>query len=282
MKKRIIKTKKIKEKIIDLIYQANFFLPSEVEKKFKFFLDQESNQLARETFKIILENSVLAKKEQIPLCQDCGQVIVFLEIGQAVVFEGKILSEVINEAVKKAYQKFYLRKSVVGDPLQRINTMTNTPAIIHFDLVRGHKVKIMVYLKGGGSENMSALKMFRPTDSPETIIDYIEEAVFTAGPNPCPPIFLGIGLGGTADLALLNAKKAVCQGVSYKNSDPFYHDLELKIMKRLNKTKIGPLGLGGKTTVAGVYIKQAPTHLATLPVALNLNCHSLRYKQVII
>ncbi|MCP4136889.1 MAG: fumarate hydratase [bacterium] len=282
MKKRIINTNEIKEIIVDLVYKTNFSLPHSVEEKFREMIDNEESALARETLGVIVENAALAREEELPLCQDCGVVIIFMEIGQDVALEGEPLEKALNGAVEDAYKKFNLRKSVVGDPLKRVNTATNTPAFIHTELVEGDKISITVYLKGGGSENMTALKMFRPTDSVDLIVNFIEETVIEAGPNPCPPIFLGVGIGGTADVALLNSKKAVLRGIGTRHSDPFYSDLEIQIEEHLNASNIGPLGFGGHSTTGGVFIKEAPAHIASLPVALNLNCHSLRYKTVVL
>jgi len=244
--------------------------------------NRETLPLACETLSILIENIDIAEKEIIPLCQDCGSVIVFLEIGQDLEIAGEYLYDAVNSAVADAYSRFYLRKSIVSDPLRRKNTGTNTPALIHTDIVPGDSLTIDVMLKGGGSENMSALKMFRPTDSVEMIIDYIAETVIAAGPNPCPPIFLGIGIGGTADAAMLNAKKALLKNPSDHNPDPYYRDLELKILERVNSTNVGPMGFGGKSSAAGVYIKESPAHIASLPVALNLNCHSFRKGRIIL
>jgi len=282
MKIRKIQTKDLEEIIISLIKESHFSLPEIVKDKFVELAKKETSPIARDTLDIILKNNTIAKNSMLPLCQDCGVVVIFLEVGQEIFFEGEFLETIINSAVKKAYSDFYLRKSVVGDPLLRENTGTNTPAFIHTDFVPGDKLKITVYIKGGGSENMSALKMFRPTDSSELIIDYIEETVVNAGPNPCPPLFLGIGIGGTADVAMLNSKKAVLRGVNSEHKKPFYKELEDKIFNRLNKTNVGPLGFGGDTTVAKVFVKEAPTHIATLPVALNLNCHSFRFRSILI
>jgi len=237
---------------------------------------RETLPLAAETLNILIENIKIAEEEKIPLCQDCGSVIIFLELGQEIEITGEYLYDAVNSAVAEAYSKFYLRKSIVADPLRRKNTGTNTPAFIHTDIVPGKTLTIDVMLKGGGSENMSALRMFRPTDSVEKIIDFIEETVTAAGPNPCPPIFLGIGIGGTADAAMLNAKKALLKNPGDHNPDPFYRDLEIRILERVNNTGIGPMGFGGNNSAAGVYIKEAPAHIASLPVALNLNCHSFR------
>ncbi len=276
MKTRTIQAYQVSNAVMDLIYKASFGLPHGVEKRISGMLKSEESELARTTLSILQENNDLAGAEGLPLCQDCGMVIVFIEMGQAVVVEGS-LSAAVNSGVEEAYRKFSLRKSVVADPLKRNNTGTNAPAILHVDLVEGDRFTITVYLKGGGSENMSALKMFRPTDPAEAIIDFIEDTVVQAGPNPCPPLFLGVGIGGTADTAMLNAKKAVLREAGTRHPDPFYADLEQRIEERLNATGLGPLGFGGTSTVGWVYIKEAPTHIAMLPVALNLNCHSLRF-----
>jgi fumarate hydratase subunit alpha len=261
---------------VDLIHKASFNLPLPVEKCFEEMMEHEESDMAKTALQVLRENSSIAAENNLPLCQDCGIVIVFLEIGQGVTIDGSI-SGAVNQGVEEAYRTFNLRKSVVADPLKRKNTGTNAPAVIHTELTDGDRLTITVYLKGGGSENMSVLKMFRPTDSVEMIIDYIEKAVVNAGPNPCPPLFLGVGIGGTADTAMLNAKKAVLRGPGTRHHDPAYADLEARIEERLNGTGIGPLGFGGRSTVAGVYIREAPTHIAMLPVALNMNCHSLRY-----
>lgn len=206
-------------------------------------------------------------------------VIVFVEIGSGVMIDGS-LDEAVNRGVEEAYRACYLRKSIVGDPLRRSNTGTNAPAFIHIEHSGTGRLGLTVFLKGGGSENMSSLKMFRPTATEEMILDHIEQAVTDAGPNPCPPLFLGVGIGGTADTALLNSKKAVLRGPGTRHPDPFYAGLEDRIMERVNRTGIGPLGFGGRHTAAGVFIREAPTHIAMLPVALNMTCHSLRYRSI--
>jgi fumarate hydratase subunit alpha len=280
--KKIISIQSIADAVEHLIYQASFNLPEDVKNIFKLMAVSEKSPMARETLQVLFENSEIAEKENFPLCQDCGAVGIFLEIGIDVTLTGTDFDAGINNAVAAAYKKYNLRASIVADPLRRKNTGTNTPAFIHTDIVPGDRVKLTVYLKGGGSENMTSLRMFRPTDSIDIIIYHIEERVIEAGPNPCPPIFLGIGIGGTADMALLNSKKAVLRGVGTKHPDTFYQDLENRIFERLNATNIGPLGFGGRSTVAEVYIKEAPSHIASLPVALNMNCHSLRYRSITI
>ena len=276
MKTRIIPASQISKAVVDLIYRASFNLPNPVKESIEEMMESEKSDLAKTALHVLIENSSIAAAKGLPLCQDCGIVIVFLEIGQGVAVDGSI-NDAVNRGVEEAYSRFHLRKSVVADPLKRNNTGTNAPAVIHTELIEGDRFAVTVYLKGGGSENMSALKMFRPTDPADAIIDYIEEEVVKAGPNPCPPLFLGVGIGGTADTAMLNAKKAVLRGPGTRHRDPVYADLELRIEERLNRTGIGPLGFGGRSTVGGVFIKEAPTHIAMLPVALNMNCHSLRY-----
>lgn len=274
--KRTIHTDEIKKALDRLIFEANFITPPEIRNIFIGMKNRETIPLASETLGILIENTEIAAGETIPLCQDCGSVIVFIEAGQELEITGQYIYDAINSAVAESYEKYYLRKSIVADPLRRKNTGTNTPAFIHTDIVPGNSLKIDLMLKGGGSENMSALRMFRPTDSVELIMDFIEQTVISAGPNPCPPLFLGIGIGGTADAAMLNAKKALLRNPSEPNPDPFYRDLELRILERVNSTGVGPMGFGGKNSAAGVYIKTAPAHIASLPVALNLNCHSFR------
>jgi len=275
MQKTTINTALVKQSIIEIIKECSFILPKKVKDDFDKMVKTEPDLGAVENLKQLVLNAELAQKDKIPLCQDCGMVIVFLKIGQDVCLEGMFLEDAINSGVEEAYKDFYLRKSIVSDPLRRLNTNTNTPSVIHTDIVKGNSIEIVVYLKGGGSENMTALKMFRPTVSVEEIIDFIEESVINSGPNACPPLYLGIGIGGTADEAVLNSKRAVLRDESH--TDDYYAKLELTIEDRLNKTNIGPLGFGGKYTVAGVYIKPAPSHIASLPVAVNMGCHSMRY-----
>jgi fumarate hydratase subunit alpha len=282
MKQRTIHTDAIREAIDRLLYRANFVLPPEVREIFSGMKENEPGEIARMTLSVLEENALIAKEESLPLCQDCGAVIIFLELGQQVCIEGGNINDEIQCAVGDAYKKYYLRKSIVGDPLQRENTGTNTPCSIHTDIVPGNSLAITAYLKGGGSENMSRLNMFRPTASIEEISDFIEHAVIEAGPNPCPPLFLGIGIGGTADTAVLNSKKAVLRDLSSGNPDPYYDELEKSLYHRLNRTMVGPLGMGGSSTVAKVFIKPAATHIAILPVALNMNCHSLRYAREVL
>lgn len=275
--RRSIPTEIVTAAVGELVERASFAMPPGVEEIYEAMRGRERFEMARHTLGVIVENASIARKERLPLCQDCGATIVFCDIGQDVSLEGESLGDALDRGAREAYERMYLRKSIVADPLTRANTGTNTPCFIHTEIVSGDRVGITVYLKGGGSENMSCLRMFRPTVSIDEIMDYITERVVEAGPNPCPPLFLGVGIGGTADLAMLNAKRAVLRGVGSVHPDPFYAGLESRILERLNKTGVGPLGFGGVSTAAAVYIEAAPTHIATLPVALNLNCHSLRY-----
>lgn len=277
---RTISQEELYTAVANLVVQANFHLPDHVLQALSLMHNSEQKPLAKETLHILLQNATIAATKHIPLCQDCGSVIVFLQIGTGVTIDGN-LEEIINGAVANTYRSHYLRPSIVKDPLfDRTNTGTNTPAFIHTEFVEGNSVAITVYIKGGGSENMSSIKMFTPTADSEEIIDYIVTTVKQAGPNPCPPLFLGIGIGGTADVAMLNAKKAVLQKQPHPKEE--YRKLEEVILQRCNNTGVGPLGFGGNHTVALVRIKEAPTHIATLPVALNLNCHSLRYRSIIL
>ncbi|MEW6526724.1 MAG: fumarate hydratase [Spirochaetota bacterium] len=277
---RTISQEELYTAVANLVVQANFHLPDHVVQALSHMRNSEQKPLPKETLNILLQNATIAATKHIPLCQDCGSVIVFLQIGTGVTIDGN-LEEIINRAVADTYKSHYLRPSIVKDPLfDRTNTGTNTPAFIHTEIAEGNSVVITVYIKGGGSENMSSIKMFTPTADSEEIIDYIVTTVKQAGPNPCPPLFLGIGIGGTADVAMLNAKKAVLQKEPHPKEE--YRKLEEVILQRCNNTGVGPLGFGGNHTVAMVRIKEASTHIATLPVALNLNCHSLRYRSTIL
>ena len=228
----------------------------------------------------IIENSHIAAREKIPICQDTGMACVFIEIGQDVHIIGGNLKDAINEGIRQGYNEGFLRKSVVKDPLDRINTMDNTPAIIYYDIVEGDKLKIKVAPKGFGSENMSQLKMLKPADGLEGIKDFVLKVVKEAGPNPCPPIVVGVGIGGTFDKAANLAKKALVRPLNEKNNNEFYANLEKELLKDVNELGIGPQGFGGKTTALAVNIETYPTHIAGLPVAVNINCHVTRHAEI--
>ena len=274
---RTISSKDIYTTVCNLIVETNFNLSAHVEKALAAMHSHEDTPLAKHTLSILVENAKIARTKHIPLCQDCGSVIIFIELGNKIYIDSNC-NEIIQKAVADTYRNHYLRPSMVKDPLfDRTNTSNNTPAFIHYDIVEGDTFEITVYLKGGGSENMTALKMFTPTSGPEDIMHFIVDTVKNSGPNPCPPLFIGIGIGGTADIAMINAKKAVLR--EHPHTSSYYRDLEENILHQCNETHVGPLGFGGKNTVAMVRIIEAPTHIATLPVAVNLNCHSLRYRK---
>ena len=221
----------------------------------------------------------MAKKEDLPICQDTGMACVFVEVGQEVHIVGGLLQDAINEGVRKGYDEGFLRKSVVKDPINRVNTKDNTPAIIYYDIVPGDKIKVTVAPKGFGSENMSRIKMLKPSDGLQGVKDFIIETVKLAGPNPCPPIVIGVGIGGTFDKAAYLAKKALIRPLNKRNNEKFYSDLEEELLETINKLGIGPQGFGGKTTALGLNIETYPTHIAGLPVAVNINCHATRHKE---
>lgn len=280
--RRVIHTDTIKTVVEDLLYGANFALPPSVGSLFKQMEERETSELARFALHVLSENARIAESEKIPLCQDCGVVMLFLEIGQDVSIAGADLYASITDAVREGHETFSLRRSVISDPMSRREAVIGSTPFIHAEIVPGDSLKVILYLKGGGSENMTGLRLFKPTASVDEIIGYIIEWIVAAGPNPCPPLFLGVGIGGTADIAMLNSKKALFRGPGTRHANPFYDGMEARILERANRTGLGPLGFGGVSTVAAVFIKEAPAHIATLPVALNLNCHSFRYREAVI
>jgi len=273
---REIDVAEIKDAVRELCLKANFELRKDVLNAIKSALKKETNKRARAILKSIIENARLAKKKRLAICQDTGMVLVNLEIGQDVALVGGDLKKAMNDGVRQAYYKGCLRKSVVDDPLLRKNTNTNTPCIASIDIVEGDRVKIDVSPKGFGSENKSEIRMFRPTASIEEIKNFISDVVKKAGPDACPPLVLGIGLGGTFETAAALAKKALLRPIDKANPKKHIRKLEKEIMKEINALGVGPMGLGGKTTVLGVNILEAPTHIAALPVAVNVSCHVTR------
>lgn len=237
----------------------------------------ERSELGVDILDKLILNSEIALEKNIPTCQDTGMAVIFVEIGQEVHFTGGNLTDAINEGVRQGYKAGHLRKSVVEDPLRRVNSGDNTPAVIHYDIVPGDKVKVIFSAKGFGSENMSRSVMLRPTASVDDIISFVRETVEIAGPNACPPVFVGIGLGGTLDKAAVLAKKALTRNANDKNKDPYYAELEKKCLDSINNLGIGPQGLGGDTTALAVKIETFPTHIAGLPLVVNLNCHAVRH-----
>lgn len=278
---RIVQSEEIVEKVKELCINANLYLGDDVKSCIRYNLDNEESSVGKNILNILLENATIAEEKSIPLCQDTGMAVFFVKLGQEVIVRGDTLTDAINKGVKQGYEEGYLRKSVV-DPLSRINTKDNTPAIIHYEMVKGDKIFIEFAPKGFGSENMSKLKMLKPSDGIEGIKKFIIETVSEAGPNPCPPIVIGVGIGGTVDKCAQIAKKALFRNVGEHSTDGFIADLEREMLDKINKLGIGPQGLGGNTTALAINIETFPTHIAGLPVVVNINCHAARHKKAII
>lgn len=278
---REIDSKVITKEVKKLCIEGNIYLGDDVIKSFKENLEKEKSDLGKDILNILIENAQIAKETHIPLCQDTGMAVFFVEIGQEIMIKGDTLTDAINKGVSEGYTEGYLRKSVVS-PITRINTKDNTPAIIHYEMVKGDKIKIQYAPKGFGSENMSQLKMLKPSDGIEGVKEFIVKTVSEAGPNPCPPIVVGVGIGGTVDKCAQIAKKALFRDIGTHSEDEMIADLEKEMIKKINDLGIGPQGLGGNTTALAVNIETFPTHIAGLPVVVNINCHSARHKQVII
>ena len=263
--------------VAQMCIRANYDLPCDVLRQLQSAQAEEPWPAAQEIMRQILENAELAAANAQPICQDTGMACVFLEIGQEVHIAGD-LKAAVQEGVRRGYAAGWLRKSVVRDPFDRVNTGDNTPAMLYFDLVPGEQIRITVAPKGFGSENMSQIRMFKPSAGLQGIKDFILEVVETAGPNPCPPMVVGVGIGGTFDKAALLAKKALMRPLDSENPDPFYADLEKEMLEKVNQLGIGPQGFGGKTTAIGLNIETMPTHIAGMPCAVNINCHVTRHK----
>lgn len=276
---REIHISKIIDTVKELCIEANYYLSNDVKRALCNAKENETWPLAENILDQIILNSDIAKNENMPICQDTGMACIFIDIGQDVHIVGGLLDDAINEGVRRGYEEGFLRKSVVKDPINRINTKDNTPAIIYYNMVAGDKIKITVSPKGFGSENMSRIKMLKPSDGLQGVKDFIIETVKLAGPNPCPPIVIGVGIGGTFDKAAYLAKKALIRPLDKRNEDKFYSDLEEELLDTINKLGIGPQGFGGKTTALGLNIETYPTHIAGLPVAVNINCHATRHKE---
>ncbi len=273
---REIDSSLISEVVARLCIDANYHLPPDMKKQIISSSKEESWETASIILDQIIENFNIADENLQPICQDTGLACVFLSIGQDVHIKGN-LEDAVNEGVRKGYSQGYLRKSVVSDPLKRVNTGDNTPAMIYYDICPGDKLKITVAPKGFGSENMSQIKMLKPSDGIDGVKDFVIKVVEDAGPNPCPPIVVGVGIGGTFDKAAYLAKKALMRPVDQRNSESFYADLENELLEKINALGIGPQGFGGRTTALAVNIEKFPTHIAGLPVAVNINCHVTRH-----
>jgi len=274
---REIQAEQITDVVSRLCIEANCHLPEDMCQRMQDCRKVEDWPQAKEILDRIIENYETAHREEVPICQDTGMACVFLKVGQDVHIQGN-LNEAIQEGVRLGYRKGYLRKSVVRDPLDRVNTGDNTPAVIHYEIIPGDKLEITVAPKGFGSENMSRIKMLRPSDGLQGVKDFVLETVELAGPNPCPPIVVGVGIGGTFDKAAALAKQALLRPVDVPNEQPFYAQLEMDLLREMNELGIGPQGFGGVTTALAVNIETFPTHIAGLPVAVNINCHVTRHK----
>jgi len=276
---RDIEAREVTRTVSQLFQEACYKLPDDVLNALKRAREAEESPVGREVLDRILENAELAVKEGIPLCQDTGTALVFLELGQEVHITGNDLYTAVNEGVRQAYDQGYLRKSMVRQPFSaRVNTKDNTPAVIYTDIVPGDKLKITVLPKGGGAENMARLAMLKPAQSRQGIIDFVVNAVDEAGSNPCPPVIVGVGIGGTVERTILLAKRALMRKVGEPNPDAEVAELEKELLKRINKLGIGPMGYGGRVTALAVHVEVFPSHIASMPVAVNLQCHSARHK----
>ena len=273
--------KLVTDAVAKLCIDANYNIPQDVLEKLKFSCENEESPVAKDILTQIIENDILAKETKVPMCQDTGLTVVFLEIGRDVQLNGDIY-EAVQEGVRIGYKDGYLRKSMVKDPFNRVNTGDNTPAIIHTKLVEGDKVKIIIAPKGGGSENMSTVTMMKPSDGLKGVKEFILNFIDKAGGNPCPPIVVGVGIGGNLEKSALLAKEALLRDVSDVNSDENLRTLEEELLRDINKLGIGPMGLGGRTTALAVEVKVHPCHIAQLPLAININCHAARHKEVIL
>ena len=280
---REVSVNTIRDIVKELCIEANYYISDDIKEELINSNNKEKFEIAKEVLSKIIENDDIAKKEDMPICQDTGMACIFLDIGQDVHFIDGNLEAAINEGVRRGYEDGYLRKSIVKDPvLNRVNTNDNTPAIIYYNIVDGDKVKITVSPKGFGSENMSKIAMLKPSDGIEGVKKFILKTVEEAGPNPCPPMVVGVGIGGTFDKVALLAKKALLRPINERNKNEDYAKLEEELLKDINSLGIGPQGFGGLTTALGINIETYPTHIAGMPVAVNISCHVTRHKEKVI
>ena len=278
---RIVSFEAVAEAVADLCGKAACDLPPDVLDRLRQMEARETSELGRDFFAQYLENARIAHEERMPLCQDTGFAVCFVELGDRVRFDRGTVYEAISEGVARGYREHFLRKSIVNDPLiDRKNTQDNTPPVIHLELVPGEKLHITLAPKGGGSENMSAIRMLKPSDGRQGVVDFAVETLRKAGGNPCPPTVVGMGIGGTFEKAAFLAKKALLRKIGEPNPDPRYAELEAEILEKINATGVGPQGLGGSVTSLAVHIEFFPCHIASLPVAINVNCHAARHAEV--
>ena len=265
-----------------LCMDANYNLSSDISEAFEHCISEETSPIGKNVLQSLLENAEIAREEKVPMCQDTGMTVVFFELGLDVRITGGDLEEAINSGVRRGYEEGYLRKSVVFDPIDRINSGDNTPAVIHYSIVSGDKIKITVTPKGFGSENMSVLKMLKPADGIEGVKNFVVSAISAAGANPCPPVIVGVGIGGTMEKCALLSKKALLRPLGSPAKSEYLNGVEKELLQRINALGIGPAGFGGRTTALGVHIETFATHIAGLPVAVNIGCHATRHAEGII
>jgi fumarate hydratase subunit alpha len=279
---REISVKDIISRVKDICIEANYDLGEDVEQALKEAYKKEESPTSKETLNQILENVQIAKQGEFPLCQDTGFAVVFVDMGDQVFVKDGNLFDAINEGVRQGYKEGYLRKSILGDPIERKNTGDNTPAVIHMNVVKGDKLKIIVAPKGGGSENMSEVKMMKPSDGVEGVKEFVIDMVRRSGSNPCPPIIVGVGIGGTFEKCAEMAKRSLLREVGERNPNPFYAKLEEELLEKVNKLGIGPQGFGGRVTALDVHVETYPCHIASFPAAVNIQCHAARHKEAVI
>lgn len=274
---RIVKAEDITKNIKEMCIEANLALSDDVREAICEAGQKETSELGKQIIKTLEENMSIAEADQIPICQDTGMTVVFAKIGQDVHIEGMYVEDAINQGIREGYEEGYLRKSVVKDPIDRVNTKDNTPGVIHYEIVKGNKIELTVAPKGFGSENMSRVYMLKPADGIEGVKEAVIDAVKLAGPNACPPMVVGVGVGGTFEKCALLAKKALTRSLKSSSDIPYVKELEKELLEKINQLNIGPAGLGGKTTALAVNVETYPTHIAGLPVAINICCHVNRH-----
>lgn len=279
---RDLEAARITDAVKRLCMESNYFLGDDILERLQACLDEEESSAGREVIQKIIKNAEIARDEKMPLCQDTGFAVVFVELGQEVHIVGGDFVQAIHEGVRQGYREGYLRKSIVSDPLERKNTGDNTPAVVYIDIVAGNRVKIVVAPKGGGSENMSEVKMMAPAAGVEGVKEFVVDRVRRSGANPCPPVIVGVGIGGTFDKCAQIAKKALLRPLGSRHPDPFYADLEKDLLVRINRLGIGPQGFGGRCTALDVFIEVYPCHIASFPVAVNMQCHVARHKEIVL
>ncbi len=277
---RVINSEEITKAVRDMCINANCHINKDIKEALEKGVETEESEVSRGVLKNLLLNAEIADRKEVPICQDTGMAVFFIEIGKEVFVEGDTITDAVNKGVSLGYTEGYLRKSVVKDPLNRVNTKDNTPAVIYYDYTDGDKLKITFAPKGFGSENKGGVKMLNPSDGVEGVIDFVVETVRKAGANPCPPMVVGVGIGGTMDKAAVISKKALTRDITKRNPDEYYANLEKTLLEKVNMLGIGPQGMGGTTTALAVNVETYPTHIAGLPVAVNINCHATRHAVV--